>query len=85
MSSLRRTDRPFSFIEPLPPNLSELFRQMFLEHHELSVVSETSDLSPKPRLIVLALVVVLIVHPKLFIEPGTKAFFQLSSLSGPGL
>ena len=28
---------------------------------------------------------VLIVGPKLFIEPGTKAFFQLSSLSGPGL
>jgi hypothetical protein len=34
---------------------------------------------------VLVLVVVLIVHPKLFIEPGTKAFFQLSSVSGPGL
>jgi hypothetical protein len=28
---------------------------------------------------------VLIVGPKLFIEPGTKAFFQLSSVSGPGL
>jgi hypothetical protein len=33
----------------------------------------------------LVLVVVLIVGPKLFIEPGTKAFFQLSSVSGPGL
>src|ERR1700680_3518543 len=31
------------------------------------------------------LVVVLIVGPKLFIEPGTKAFFRLSSVSGPGL
>jgi hypothetical protein len=30
-------------------------------------------------------VVVLIVGPKLFIEPGTKAFFLLSSVSGPGL
>ena len=29
--------------------------------------------------------VVLIVGPKLFIEPGTKAFFRLSSVSGPGL
>jgi hypothetical protein len=29
--------------------------------------------------------IVLIVGPKLFIEPGTKAFFQLSSVSGPGL
>jgi DNA invertase Pin-like site-specific DNA recombinase len=28
---------------------------------------------------------VLIVGPKLFIEPGTKAFFRLSSVSGPGL
>ena len=28
---------------------------------------------------------VLIVAPKLFIEPGTKAFFRLSSVSGPGL
>jgi hypothetical protein len=28
---------------------------------------------------------VLIVGPKLFIEPGTNAFFQLSSVSGPGL
>jgi hypothetical protein len=37
------------------------------------------------RPIVLLLVVVLIVGPKLFIEPGTKAFFQLSSVSGPGL
>jgi hypothetical protein len=47
---------------------------------------ETSGLSPKSRLpIVLVLVVVLIVGPKLFIEPGTKAFFQLSSVSGPGL
>jgi hypothetical protein len=36
-------------------------------------------------LIVLVLVVVLIVGPKLFIEPGTKAFFRLSSVSGPGL
>jgi hypothetical protein len=31
------------------------------------------------------IVLVLIVGPKLFIEPGTKAFFQLSSVSGPGL
>ena len=29
--------------------------------------------------------VILIVGPKLFIEPGTKALFQLSSVSGPGL
>jgi hypothetical protein len=29
--------------------------------------------------------IVLIVGPKLFIEPGTKAFFRLSSVSGPGL
>ena len=36
-------------------------------------------------LIVLVLVVVLIVGPKLFIEPGTKAFFRLSSVSDPGL
>jgi hypothetical protein len=28
---------------------------------------------------------VLIVGPKLFIEPGTKAFFRLLSVSGPGL
>jgi hypothetical protein len=33
----------------------------------------------------LSRVLVLIVGPKLFIEPGTKAFFQLSSVSGPGL
>jgi hypothetical protein len=44
---------------------------------------DRSDVSPSS--IVLVLVVVLIVHPKLFIEPGTKAFFQLSSVSGPGL
>ncbi len=31
------------------------------------------------------LTIVLIVGPKLFIEPGTKAFFRLSSVSGPGL
>ena len=31
------------------------------------------------------IVLVLIVGPKLFIEPGTKAFFRLSSVSGPGL
>jgi hypothetical protein len=32
------------------------------------------------------LVLVLIVAPKLFIEPGTKApFFKLLSVSGPGL
>ena len=31
------------------------------------------------------ILLVLIVGPKLFIEPGTKAFFQLSSVSGPGL
>jgi len=31
-------------------------------------------------------VIVLIVAPKLFIEPGTKApFFKLLSVSGPGL
>jgi hypothetical protein len=30
-------------------------------------------------------VIVLIVGPKLFIEPGAKAFFQLSSVSDPGL
>jgi hypothetical protein len=35
--------------------------------------------------LVIVVVVVLIVGPKLFIEPGTKAFFQLSSVSGPGL
>jgi hypothetical protein len=29
--------------------------------------------------------IVLIVGPKLFIEPGAKAFFQLSSVSDPGL
>ena len=29
--------------------------------------------------------IILIVGPKLFIEPGTKAFFQLSSVSDPGL
>ena len=29
--------------------------------------------------------IVLIVGPKLFIEPGTKAFFRLSSVSDPGL
>jgi hypothetical protein len=29
--------------------------------------------------------VVLIVGPKLFIEPGSKAFFPLSSVSDPGL
>jgi hypothetical protein len=34
---------------------------------------------------VIVLVLVLIVGPKLFIEPGTKAFFPLSSVSGPGL
>jgi hypothetical protein len=31
------------------------------------------------------IVLVLIVGPKLFIEPGTKGFFQLSSVSDPGL
>jgi hypothetical protein len=31
------------------------------------------------------LLIVFIVGPKLFIEPGTKAFFWLSSVSGPGL
>src|SRR4029077_9702939 len=31
-----------------------------------------------------ALFIVLIVGPKLFIEPGTKAFFRLLSVSGPG-
>ena len=31
----------------------------------------------------LVVVLVLIVGPKLFIEPGTKAFFQLSSVSDP--
>jgi hypothetical protein len=36
-------------------------------------------------LLVIILALVLIVGPKLFIEPGTKAFFQLSSVSGPGL
>jgi hypothetical protein len=36
-------------------------------------------------LVLVLVVVVLIVGPKLFIEPGTKAFFQLSSVSGPGL
>jgi hypothetical protein len=37
-----------------------------------------------PKEIVLELV--LIVAPKLFIEPGTKApFFKLLSVSGPGL
>jgi hypothetical protein len=34
---------------------------------------------------VVVVVVVLIVGPKLFIEPGAKAFFQLSSVSDPGL
>jgi DNA-binding Lrp family transcriptional regulator len=38
-----------------------------------------------PSAIVLGVVVVLIVGPKLFIEPGTKAFVRLSSVSGPGL
>jgi hypothetical protein len=33
----------------------------------------------------IVLVVVLIVGPKLFIEPGAKAFFRLSSVSDPGL
>jgi hypothetical protein len=41
-----------------------------------------SSLALVPRIV---LVVVLIVGPKLFIEPGTKAFFPLSSVSGPGL
>jgi hypothetical protein len=35
--------------------------------------------------LVLVVVLVLIVGPKLFIEPGTKAFFRLSSVSDPGL
>jgi hypothetical protein len=39
----------------------------------------------KLRTIAFATRFVLIVGPKLFIEPGTKAFFQLSSVSGPGL
>jgi hypothetical protein len=33
----------------------------------------------------IVLVLVLIVGPKLFIEPGSKAFSRLSSGSGPGL
>ena len=33
----------------------------------------------------IVVVLVLIVGPKLFVEPGTKAFFRLSSVSGPGL
>jgi hypothetical protein len=33
----------------------------------------------------IVVVVVLIVDPKLFIEPGAKAFFRLSSVSDPGL
>ena len=37
------------------------------------------------RHVPIVVVVVLIVGPKLFIEPGTKAFFQLSSVSDPGL
>ena len=41
------------------------------------------DRFPSGSPIVLELV--LIVGPKLFIEPGTKAFFRLSSVSGPGL
>ena len=35
--------------------------------------------------LVLVVVIVLIVGPKLFIEPGSKAFSRLSSVSGPGL
>jgi hypothetical protein len=33
MSPLWRADRSFGFIEALPPNLNELFRQMLLESH----------------------------------------------------
>jgi hypothetical protein len=45
---------------------------------------EDADEGGSPRLQIV-LVLVLIVDPKLFIKPGTKAFFQLSSVSGPGL
>src|ERR1700726_3716836 len=48
-----------------------------------SLRSPSTLLPPSRSPIVLELV--LIVGPKLFIEPGTKAFFRLSSVSGPGL
>jgi hypothetical protein len=47
-----------------------------------NAVPRTSDLTNLERSF---LAIVLIVGPKLFIEPGTKAFSPLSSVSGPGL